>query len=518
VSSCDTIGTPFLTLTQPITEPDSGIAGNWANDALTENVKVWLATDQSGAFCASGTTTNGTFVTTGPLSPEHGVALASGITGTFTGGETWVFPTGTATTTASSSLTLPLDATTTGSQFNNWQSQVLSNTAGASTYSFTYAVAGDASDTWTNAGTRDLGDIITPVYTLTYIAGADGTITGTSTQPVDDGADGSAVTAVPNSGYQFSNWSDGSTANPRTDSDVTSSISVTANFTSIPVVSSGGGGGGGSAQANIGITSVVDNGGPVTGSTIHYTLTASATGPSASFGMVVNDVLPAGLTFVSASSSEGSYDGSTGVWTIGGLNVGQTATLTITATVTASTGTAITNTATVSESSAVVNSNVGNDSSSVTVNVGGTSVGQVLGASTTGTGGGQVGQVLGASTTNTAALLQELQNLEQQLIALEFKANSCSLTFNTNLSKGMTSSEVRNLQKVLNYTSLTQVAATGAGSPNNETTYFGNATKNAVIAFQNIFANQILAPNGLTSGNGYVGASTRSVLNGLCGQ
>jgi hypothetical protein len=128
------------------------------------------------------------------------------------------------------------------------------------------------------------------------------------------------------------------------------------------------------------------------------------------------------------------------------------------------------------------------------------------------------GQVLGASTVNTAALLQELQNLEQQLITLEFKANSCSLAFNTNLSKGMTSSEVQNLQKVLNYSSLTQVAATGAGSPNNETTYFGDATKNAVIAFQNIFANQILAPNGLTSGNGYVGASTRSVLNGLCSQ
>jgi hypothetical protein len=138
--------------------------------------------------------------------------------------------------------------------------------------------------------------------------------------------------------------------------------------------------------------------------------------------------------------------------------------------------------------------------------------GQVLGASTTS------GQVLGASTTNTVALMQELQNLEQQLIALEFKANSCSLTFGTNLSQGMTSSAVKDLQTVLNYTPLTQVATTGPGSPNNESTYFGNATKNAVIAFQNIFADQILTPNGMTSGNGYVGASTRSVLKGLCGQ
>jgi peptidoglycan hydrolase-like protein with peptidoglycan-binding domain len=119
---------------------------------------------------------------------------------------------------------------------------------------------------------------------------------------------------------------------------------------------------------------------------------------------------------------------------------------------------------------------------------------------------------------NTAALLQELQNLEQQLVTIEFKVNKCSFTFNTNVSKGMTSSEVQSLQKVLNYTSLTQVAISGPGSPNNESTYFGSATKNAVIAFQNIFADQILTPNGLTSGNGYVGSATRSVLNSLCSQ
>ena len=35
-------------------------------------------------------------------------------------------------------------------------------------------------------------------YTLTYTAGANGTITGTSPQTVNHGADGSEVTAVPN--------------------------------------------------------------------------------------------------------------------------------------------------------------------------------------------------------------------------------------------------------------------------------------------------------------------------------
>ena len=39
-----------------------------------------------------------------------------------------------------------------------------------------------------------------------------------------------AVTAVPETGYHFVNWSDGSTANPRTDLDVTANLTVTANF------------------------------------------------------------------------------------------------------------------------------------------------------------------------------------------------------------------------------------------------------------------------------------------------
>src|SRR5690606_30387513 len=71
---------------------------------------------------------------------------------------------------------------------------------------------------------------LTPSYSLTYTAGANGTIDGTSPQTVQEGADGTAVTAVPNEGYHFVSWSDDSTDNPRTDSDVQEDISVTANF------------------------------------------------------------------------------------------------------------------------------------------------------------------------------------------------------------------------------------------------------------------------------------------------
>ncbi len=68
------------------------------------------------------------------------------------------------------------------------------------------------------------------VYTLTYTAGANGTITGTSPQTVASGGSGTAVTAVANTGYHFVNWSDGITTATRTDTNVTANKSVTANF------------------------------------------------------------------------------------------------------------------------------------------------------------------------------------------------------------------------------------------------------------------------------------------------
>lgn len=67
-------------------------------------------------------------------------------------------------------------------------------------------------------------------YTLTYGAGENGTLSGPSPQTVPYGGSGEAVTAVPDEGYHFVDWSDGSTTNPRTDTNITGDISVTANF------------------------------------------------------------------------------------------------------------------------------------------------------------------------------------------------------------------------------------------------------------------------------------------------
>jgi len=67
-------------------------------------------------------------------------------------------------------------------------------------------------------------------FTLNYTAGAGGSLTGDTSQVVNYGEDGTAVTAVPDTGYHFVDWSDASTDNPRTDLNVTANINVTANF------------------------------------------------------------------------------------------------------------------------------------------------------------------------------------------------------------------------------------------------------------------------------------------------
>ena len=77
----------------------------------------------------------------------------------------------------------------------------------------------------------------TPFYYLSYAPGANGSLAGTITQTLSNGSSGTAVTPIPAAGYHFVNWSDGSTENPRTDTDVTGNISVTANFSNAPVIS-----------------------------------------------------------------------------------------------------------------------------------------------------------------------------------------------------------------------------------------------------------------------------------------
>ena len=86
-------------------------------------------------------------------------------------------------------------------------------------------------------------------------------------------------------------------------------------------------------QADLAIIKTASNSRPQIGSTFDYTLEVSNLGPDTATGVFVDDPLPTGVTYQSATPP-GVYDDSTGVWTIGTMNAGDIQTLTITALVT----------------------------------------------------------------------------------------------------------------------------------------------------------------------------------------
>lgn len=67
-------------------------------------------------------------------------------------------------------------------------------------------------------------------YTLTYSAGAGGSISGIASQTVDPGGNGTRITAVPAAGYIFDSWSDDYPAPSRVATNVHDDLSVTASF------------------------------------------------------------------------------------------------------------------------------------------------------------------------------------------------------------------------------------------------------------------------------------------------
>ncbi len=92
------------------------------------------------------------------------------------------------------------------------------------------------------------------------------------------------------------------------------------------------------------VSKTVSNTTPAHGTQIQFVIIAKNNGPDAATSAILADPLPAGISIVSSSATQGSYVSGSGAWNIGTLSSGAQVTLTIVATVNADAATSVTNT------------------------------------------------------------------------------------------------------------------------------------------------------------------------------
>ena len=182
-----------------------------------------------------------------------------------------------------------------------------------------------ATGLWT-IGTLNNGDAATITLTGTVDAGQGGnTITNVTTAATGDQMDPSTV-----------------------GDDLVESVDVQDNTTDLVTVKTLAGG----------------NSTPEEGDTVTFDITVTNNGPSDATNVDLTDLLPAGLTATALNGgiTQGSYDATTGIFSIGTLLVGQSATLTLEGTVDAGQGgNTITNITTAATGDQVDPSTVGDD-------------------------------------------------------------------------------------------------------------------------------------------------------------
>ena len=83
-------------------------------------------------------------------------------------------------------------------------------------------------------------------------------------------------------------------------------------------------------EVDLSVNKTVNNENPYNGDEIIYEIVISNNGVDNATNVIVSDNLPNGLIYVSSDASKGSYDATTGLWTVGDLAVGETVKLTIT--------------------------------------------------------------------------------------------------------------------------------------------------------------------------------------------
>jgi uncharacterized repeat protein (TIGR01451 family)/fimbrial isopeptide formation D2 family protein len=83
-------------------------------------------------------------------------------------------------------------------------------------------------------------------------------------------------------------------------------------------------------RTDLSVTKVPSAGPYAFGSEVNWTITVANAGPDTATGVTVRDQLPAGLLYVTTvSASQGSFDSATGIWAVGALASGASATLVV---------------------------------------------------------------------------------------------------------------------------------------------------------------------------------------------
>ncbi len=279
----------------------------------------------------------------------------------------------------------------------------------------------------------------------------------------------------------------------------------------LTVVAAGGIGGGdgsgsGSTGANLAVVKTADKATANPGDTVTYTITVTNNGPETATAVSLSDILSSSLTFVSASTTIGTYSTTTSIWTIGDLANASTSTMTLVATVNAGTaGVKITNIAVASSTKA--DPDTTNNTSTVDVTVNSPSTGGGNGGngggSTGGNGGGN-GPIVGSyGNTNTGGNGPIVVSPAPETVP-----NSCYYLYDY-LRKDFNNNpvEVKKLQVFLkNLEGFTSLEVTGI---------YDDATIAAVNAFQIRYKDDVLLPWGYdgTRGTDYTYILTKKKVN-----
>ncbi|MFZ5876473.1 MAG: DUF11 domain-containing protein [Nitrospirota bacterium] len=328
----------------------SAATGVTVNDTLPASVTLVSATSTQGSCtgttaisCAIGTLANGasatvTIVVTPGASAVGTLSNTASVSGNEadvnTGNNSW-----TTTTTVDAAANLSITKTDSPDPVLVGQN-----------LTYTIVVTNNGPNSATGVSMTDtLPAGATWVSTMTSQGSCSGTVTVTCNLGTLANAASATVTIVvtPTAGGTLSNTASvtGAEADPVSgNNSATTSTTVTG------------------LSADLAANKTVSNGTVYVGQNLTYTITVTNLGPNSATGVTVSDTLPAGVSYVSATPSQGSCSGTTTVnCTLGVLGNGASATVTIVVTATAS-GT-VTNTATVG--SGVSDPNSSNNSASV---------------------------------------------------------------------------------------------------------------------------------------------------------